>query len=280
MDQVVNHSGMVSVLFPEFFQYACSLNLLRQARVVRRGVTSSQHRERIEGLHFEIVRMLITELAHCFFIGDNPIARSDGSVTRLSNRSCARAVRRVVIGVECSNESALAIRAGVHRHRLFNGCFACAHFVRSGRRPDWMPPRHGDSPLRHRAFRVAFGHRSKNASSLFVEKRVKQCYATSEIRLDLRRARYWEGNFPDAAQIARFGRGRTFGVAQDKQSTDKRDETNRASRTRSQHSQGYLPITIPANCKIISATGKGSSFSAKGAILLQPGASPQEFNRI
>ncbi len=106
MDQVVNHSGMVSVLFPEFFQYACSLNLLRQARVVRRGVTSSQHRERIEGLHFEIVRMLITELAHCFFVGDHPIARSNGPVARLSNRSCTRAVRRIVISVQRSNESA------------------------------------------------------------------------------------------------------------------------------------------------------------------------------
>src|SRR5439155_487279 len=170
------------------------------------------------------------------------------------------------ISVQRSNESALAIRAGVHRHRLLNGCFACAHFVRSGRRPDWMPPRHGDSPLRHRAFRVALGHRSKNASSLFVEKRVKQCYATSEIGLDLRRARYWERDFPDAPQIARFGSGRRMRVAQDEQSNDKRNETNHASPTRSQHSQGYLPITIPANCKIISATGKGSSFSAKGAI--------------
>ncbi len=68
-----------------------------------------------------------------------------------------------------------------------------------------MPPSHGDSPLSHCAFRVAFGHRSKNASRLFVEKRVEQCHATSEIRLDVRRARYRERHFSDPAQIARFG---------------------------------------------------------------------------
>src|SRR6266550_2208131 len=92
----------------------------------------------------------------------------------------------------------------------------------------------------------------------FIEKRVKQRHATSEIRLDVRRARYRERDFPDAPQIARFGSGCAFGVTQDEQSTDKRDETHCASRTRSQHSQGYLPITIPANCKIISLPGHPS----------------------
>ena len=75
-----------------------------------------------------------------------------------------------------------------------------------------MPPRHGDSPLGHRAFRIALGHRSKNAPRLFVEERVEQRHATSEIRLDVRRARYRERDFPDAAQIARFGSGCGFDV--------------------------------------------------------------------
>src|SRR5678815_1456244 len=35
MDQVMNDSGMVRFLFPELFQYAGSLKLFRQARVVR-----------------------------------------------------------------------------------------------------------------------------------------------------------------------------------------------------------------------------------------------------
>jgi hypothetical protein len=70
-----------------------------------------------------------------------------------------------------------------------------------------MPPRHRDSPLRHRAFGIALGHRSKNAPRFFVEKRVKQRDATSEIRLDVRGARYREGHLSDAAQIARFGSG-------------------------------------------------------------------------
>ena len=99
-----------------------------------------------------------------------------------------------------------------------------------------MPPGHGDSPLGHCTFRIAFGYCRKNASRLFVEKRVEQRYATSEIRLDVSRrgearsgrtlnggiaariadrgrARYRERDFPDAAQIARFGSGRAFGVA-------------------------------------------------------------------
>src|SRR5258707_10795821 len=150
------------------------------------------------------------------------------------------------------------MRAGVERHRLFNGSFTRTHFIRGRRRPDRMPPGHGDSPLRHRAFRIALRHRSKNASRLFVEKRVKQRYATGEIRLDVRRARYREGHLADTAQIARFRSGRGFGVAQDEQSTDKRDETNRARPIQSQHSQGYLPITIPANCKLISLPGHRS----------------------
>src|SRR5438046_10172313 len=119
MDEVMNDSRMVRVLFPQLFQHAGSLKLLRQARIVRRGVTSSQHRERVEGLHFEIVRMLVAKLAHCFFICDHPIAWSHWSMTRLSYRRCDRTVWRVVIDVECSNESALPIRAVVHRHGLF-----------------------------------------------------------------------------------------------------------------------------------------------------------------
>ena len=45
-------------------------------RVVRRGITNAEHRERVEGLHFEIVRILVAQLPHCFLVGDYPIARS------------------------------------------------------------------------------------------------------------------------------------------------------------------------------------------------------------
>src|SRR5215472_15227682 len=114
MDQVMNNPGMVRVLFPKLFQYACSLKLFRQARVVRRGVTSSQHRERVEGLHFEIVRIRVAESAHCFFISDHPITWSDRSVTRLANRNWARIVWRIVISAQTGYESVLAIRTGVH----------------------------------------------------------------------------------------------------------------------------------------------------------------------
>ena len=158
MDQVMNDPGMFRVLFPELFQYAGGLKLFRQACVVRRGVTSSQHRERIKSLHFEIVRIFVAQLLHCFLVGDYPIARPDRTVTRLSNRSCARTVRRIVISVQRGDESALAIRPGLHRHRLFDGSFACAHFVGGRWSPDRMPPSHRDSPLSHCAFRIAFGY--------------------------------------------------------------------------------------------------------------------------
>src|SRR6266567_2275261 len=42
MDQVMNDAGMVCVLFPELFQDGGCLKLLRQTRVIRRGVTDSQ----------------------------------------------------------------------------------------------------------------------------------------------------------------------------------------------------------------------------------------------
>src|SRR5215468_3037111 len=112
-----------------------------------------------------------------------------------------------------------------------------------------MPPRHGDSPLGHCAFGVAFGYRSENAPRLFVEKRVEQRNATSEIRLDVRRTRYRKRNISDAAQIARFWSGCGLSIAQDVQSTDKRDDTKGASPTRSQHSQGYSPMSVAANSK-------------------------------
>ena len=42
---------------------------------------------------------------------------------------------------------------------------------------------------------------------------MQQRYATSEFRLDVRGARYWELDFPSGAQIARFGNSRAFDVA-------------------------------------------------------------------
>jgi predicted secreted protein len=69
-------------------------------------------------------------------------------------------------------------------------------------------------------------------------------------------------------------------VAQDEQNADKRGDRKCTIPARSRHSQCYLPTTLPANWKSISATDSGASFSAKGAASLQPGASPQEFNRV
>jgi hypothetical protein len=74
---------------------------------------------------------------------------------------------------------------------------------------------------------------------------VEQCHATSEISLDVRRARYREGHLSDAAQIARFGGGGAFEVGQHDRSSDKRDETNGASPIQSHHFKGYVRMNIP-----------------------------------
>ena len=181
MDQVMNHAGMVWVLFPQLFQDGSCLQLFRQTGVAGCRITDCQHREGVEGLGFEIVRILVPELANCFFVGHHSIAWSDRSMTRLSNRACSRTVRCIVIDIQRPDESSLAVRAGVHRHRFFDGRFTRAHFIGSRWRPNRMPPRHGDSPLSHRAFRVALGHRSKNASRLFVKKRMEQRHAASKV---------------------------------------------------------------------------------------------------
>src|SRR5439155_1874284 len=111
MDQVMNYAGMVWVLFPQLFQNGGCLQLLRQPRVTRRGVTDTQNCKGVEGLHFKIVRKLVSQVAHGFFVGDHPIARSDWSVTRLPNRACRRIVRRIVINIQRRYESSLAVRA-------------------------------------------------------------------------------------------------------------------------------------------------------------------------
>src|SRR4030095_9307107 len=118
-----------------------------------------------------------------FFVSDYAVARSDWSMTRLSNCTCARTVRRVVVSTVCCDEPSLAVRSGIHRLVFFNGRLAGAHLVGSGRCPDWMPPSHRDSPLSHRAFWVALRHRGKNASRLFVEKRMQHRYTAGEFRL-------------------------------------------------------------------------------------------------
>src|SRR6266436_6801387 len=111
MDQVMNDAGMIWVLFPQLFQDRSCLKLFRQTRVIGRGVTFSENRESVEGLRFEILRILVAELVHRFFVCDHPVAQSDWSMTRLPNRICARTVRRIVLNIERGNESALAIRA-------------------------------------------------------------------------------------------------------------------------------------------------------------------------
>src|SRR2546430_3705185 len=174
MDQVMNDAGMIGVLFPELFQDGGCLKLFRQTSVVERGITNSEYREGMEGLHFEIVRILVAQLAHRFFVRDYRIARPDWPMTRLPDGGCARTVRRMVIDIQRRDKSALAICAGIHYHPFFNSRFARAHFVRGRWRPNRMPPGHGDSPLRHRAFRVALGYSCKNAPRLFVKEWMQQ----------------------------------------------------------------------------------------------------------
>src|SRR5205085_3770082 len=148
------------------------------------------------------------QLAHRFLISDYPIARSHWSMTRLSNRALARAVRRIVIDIERGNESPLAICARGHSHGLLDSRFACGHFVRSRRGPNRMPPCHRDSPLSHGAFRVLLGRGSETSPRFFIKERVQQRHAAREFWLGGWCARYREVHFPRSAQIARFRDGR------------------------------------------------------------------------
>src|SRR5437588_11590309 len=113
MDQVMNDTGMVWILFPEFFQNGRCLKLLGQTGVGRRGITDTEDRESVKGLHFEVVRIFIAEFPHCRFVRNDAFARPHWSMTRLANCTCARTLRRVVVNVERSDKSALPIRAGV-----------------------------------------------------------------------------------------------------------------------------------------------------------------------
>ena len=170
MDQVMNDTRMIWVLFPKLFEDDGCLELFRQARVVRCRVAYSQDRETVERLGFEIVRILVAELTHRVFVSHDAVARSDWAMTRLSNRTSVRTIRRIVIKIECRDESSFSIGSSVHGHCFFNGCLARTHLVKSGWCPNRMPPRHGNSPLSHGAFGIALGHRCENAPGLFVEK--------------------------------------------------------------------------------------------------------------
>jgi len=66
MNQVMNDTGMVCILFPQLFEGSGCLELLRQARVIGRGITDSEDREGVEGLDLEIVRILVAQLVHRF----------------------------------------------------------------------------------------------------------------------------------------------------------------------------------------------------------------------
>src|SRR5581483_3873159 len=90
MDQVVNDTRMIGVVFPKFFEDGGCLELFRQACVVGRRVAYRQNRESVERLGFEIVRILVAKLMHRFFVGNDTVARSDRTMTRLPNRACAR----------------------------------------------------------------------------------------------------------------------------------------------------------------------------------------------
>src|SRR5262245_49250007 len=86
MDQVMNDARMIWVLFPKLFEDGGCLELFRQARVIRCGIADSKDRESVQGLGFEIVRILVAQLMHRSFVSNDPVARADWTMTRLSNR--------------------------------------------------------------------------------------------------------------------------------------------------------------------------------------------------
>ena len=220
---------MLGIFLPQLFQNSSRLELVRQRRVGRRRVANRQNRQGVKGLRFNIVRIIIVKFAHRFFIRDHAIARSDRPMAGLSDLTRGGAVRRVVVGIQRRDKLPLAIGAAGHCHGFIRRRFARAHFVGSRRRPDRMPPRHGDSPLRHGAGRILLGDVGENAARLLIKKRVQQRDATNEFRLRGRRARYRKINCPGCAQIARFRDNGGFG-AKGCEAADQNSEERRAAK--------------------------------------------------
>src|SRR4029453_18400692 len=81
MNQVMNDARMVGILLPQLFKDGGCLELFREACVVRRRITDTQDRESVESLYFKIIRILVAQLMHRFFVSDHTIARSDWPVT-------------------------------------------------------------------------------------------------------------------------------------------------------------------------------------------------------
>ena len=219
---------MLGIFLPQLFEDASGLKLIGQRRVGGVGIAHRQHRQRIKGLRFKIVGISIVKFAHCFFIRDHAIARPDWPMTRLPDLARRGTVRRAVVGIQRCDKLPLTIGAGLHRHRLVRCCLAGAHFVGSRRRPDRMPPRHGDSPLRHGTRRILGGDVGENPARLFIKKRVQQRHAASEFRLHSRRARHRKIHRPGCAQIARFRDSRGRG-AEGCETADDHDEESRAA---------------------------------------------------
>src|SRR5205085_8319607 len=58
VDQVMNETRMIWVLFPKLFEDGGCLEVFRQARVVKCGVAYSQDHETVECLGSEVIRIL------------------------------------------------------------------------------------------------------------------------------------------------------------------------------------------------------------------------------
>ncbi len=103
-------------------------------------------------------------------------------MTRLPDLTRGGTVRCVVVGIQRCDKAPLAIGASLHCHGLIRCRLAGAHFVGSRRRPDRMPPRHGDSPLRHGTRWILCGDVGENPARLLIKERVQQRDATNEFR--------------------------------------------------------------------------------------------------
>ena len=188
MDQIVGDAGMLGIFLPQLFEDAQRLRVdwTTSCRSGWRSPPPAPPRRKRSAFQNrrDIDRKACASLFH---------TRPRDRAARLAHDKTARprpsrAVRRAVIGIQRCDKLPLAIGAGLHRHGLVRCRFAGAHFVGSRRRPDRMPPRHGDSPLRHGTGWILGGDLGENPARLFVKKRVQQRDAASEFRLHRRRA--------------------------------------------------------------------------------------------
>jgi hypothetical protein len=197
---------MVRVLPIEALQDLGGPPLVLEGLVRRRR--RAQEGQRVEGPDLHLLGMPAEQRFHRLLVGQGArgmVAPAGGAVAGLADRARGRRRGRRIEGVESGDVALLDRRPAADRLGLGDGRAAGGHLLGGGRRPDRMPPRHRDPPVRHGALRVARGHALEAAPRLVVEERMEQRGGVAQLLLHGRRTRGLQVDGAHLAQIADRG---------------------------------------------------------------------------